>query len=266
MVGTLDQEAILQRIVAAIAGLPGIAAIALGGSAAAGLADRASDLDVYVFYHDPLAAAADRATQLRPLADEGTLEVGLLTFGLEDHLQMQGKLIELVFLDLDRLSAEAQRAYGPGVSSEGYTTALLNILFRSQVLYDATGEVTALRARLHAAYPDPTRVRLLREQPKVMRYYLELLRISQRRDDLLYVQHMCYSIQMIYFNLLFALNRQYHPGGKRLLAHAQRCAVQPPALAKRWNDIARSPADDGALADRLEEMIDDLCRLIEADQ
>ena len=260
------EEATLQQIVAALADLPGIAAIALGGSTAAGLADQASDLDVYVFYHAPLAAAADRAIQLRPLADEGTLEVGIVTFGLEDHLYVQGKLIELVFLDLDRLSAEAQRAYDQGLSSEGYTTALLYILFRSQVLYDATGEVTALRAQLHAGYPAPTRARLLREHPEVLRYYLDLLRISQRRDDLLYVQHMRYSIQMIYFNLLFALNRQYHPGGKRLLAHAQRCPVQPADLAARWNDIARLPADDGALADRLEELIDDLCRLIEADQ
>jgi hypothetical protein len=99
----------------------------------------------------------------------------------------------------------------------------------------------------------------------VLRYYLELLRISQRRDDLLYVQHMRYSIQMIYFNLLFALNRLYHPGGKRLLAHAQHCAIQPADLAERWNNIARLPADDGALAGRLDELIDDLFWLIEAD-
>jgi len=38
--------------------------------------------------------------------------------------------------------------------------------------------------RLYAGYPEPKRVRLLREQPAVTRYYLELLRISQRRGDL----------------------------------------------------------------------------------
>ena len=126
--------------------------------------------------------------------------------------------------------------------------------------------MTALRARLQAAYPEPTRARLLREQPELLRYYLELLRISRRRDDLLFVQHMRYSIQTIFFNLLFALNRMYHPGGKRLLSHAQRCAIQPADLSERWNYIARLPADDGALADRLEGLIDDLFRLIEADQ
>ncbi len=262
----LDQAAALHHIVTAIGDLPGVVAITLGGSMATGFADDLSDLDVYVYYREPLAASAERAVRLRPLADEGTLEVGIPTFGLEDHLYVEGKLIELVYLDLDRLSAEVEQAYGQGLSSEGYTTALLYILFRSQVFHDATGEVTALRERLQAAYPEPTRARLLREQPELLRYYLELLRISQRRDDSLYVQHMRYSIQMVFFNLLFALNRQYHPGGKRLLAHAQRCAIQPPDLVARWDYIARLSADDGAVADLLQEQIDDLFRLIEADQ
>ena len=261
-----SSEATLQQLVAALAGLPGVAAITLGGSTAAGLADESSDLDVYVYYHEPLAASADRAARLRSLADEGTLEVGILTFGLEDHLYIQQKLVELVYLDLDRLIAEADRAYSQGLSSEGYTTSLLYILFRSQVFHDATGEVTALRARLNAAYPEPTRTRLLRAHPELLRYYLELLRVSQQRDDLLYVQQLRYNIQAIFFNLLFALNRQYHPGGKRLLPHAQRCAIQPPDLAARWNHVARLSADDRALADLLEALIDDLCWLIETNE
>jgi hypothetical protein len=256
----------LQRVVAAIADLPGVAAITLGGSAAAGLADAASDLDVYVFYHEPLAATQDRSARLRLLADAGTLKAGLTTFGLEDHLYVQGNLIELVYFDLDRLSAETEQAYGAGLSSEGYTTSFLYTLCRSEVLHDATGEATALRAQLQAGYPEPTRARLLREYPEVLVYYLGLLRVGQGRNDLLFVQHLRYSIQMIFFNLLFALNRQYHPGGKRLLAHALRCEVQPTDLDARWNDTTRLPADAGALAEQLEALIDDLIRLIKADR
>jgi hypothetical protein len=185
---------------------------------------------------------------------------------LEDHLHVQQKLVELVYLDLGRLITEANQAYSEGLISEGYTTALLYILFRNQIFHDATGEVTALRARLQAAYPEPTRTRLMRAHPELLRYYLELLRISQRRDDLLFVQQLRYNIQMIFFNLLFALNRQYHPGGKRLLNHAQRCIIQPPDLAARWNYISRLPAVDSALADVLEALIDDLCQLIGANE
>jgi predicted nucleotidyltransferase len=260
------QASLLPQIVMALTDLPGVAAIAVGGSAAAGFADEFSDFDLYVYYHEPLAASADRAARLRTLADEGTLEVGIPTFGLEDHLRVQKKLVELVYLNLDRLIADVDHAYSQGLISEGYTTGLLYILFRNQVFHDATGEVTALRARLQATYPEPTRTRLLRTHPQLLRYYLEQMRIAQRRDDLLFVQHMRYNIQMIFFNLLFALNRQYHPGGKRLLTHAQRCAAQPADFTERWNYISRLAADDRALADLLEEMIDELCRLIGANE
>jgi len=45
-VGSSNQEATLQRIVTTIADLPGVAAITLGGSTAAGFADELSDFDV----------------------------------------------------------------------------------------------------------------------------------------------------------------------------------------------------------------------------
>jgi hypothetical protein len=260
---SLNLDQTLQRIVAAIADLPGVVAITLGGSTAAGLADQASDLDVHVYYHEPLAPSADRAVRLRPLADEGTLEVGIPTFGLEDHLHIQRKLIELIYLDLDQLSTQAHQAYSQGLISEGYTTALLYILARGQVLHDATGKVTALRAQLQTAYPEPTRARLLREHPELLRFYLELLRISQQRDDLLYVQQMRYSIQMIFFNLLFALNRLYHPGGKRLLVHTANCALKPADCAARWTQAARLGADDPRLVELLDALVADLCRMIE---
>jgi predicted nucleotidyltransferase len=266
MMDIKHQASLLQQIVMALADLPGVAAITLGGSTAAGFADEFSDFDLYVYYHEPLAASADRAARLRTLADEGTLEVGIPTFGLEDHLRVQQKLVELVYLNLDRLIADVDHAYNQGLISEGYTTGLLYILFRNQIFHDATGEVTALRARLQATYPEPTRTRLLRAHPELLRYYLEQMQIAQRRDDLLFVQHMRYNIQMIFFNLLFALNRQYHPGGKRLVIHAQRCAIQPPDLTERWNYISRLATDDSALADLLEAMIDDLCRLIGANE
>jgi predicted nucleotidyltransferase len=110
MMGSTHHAALVQRIVAAMADLPGVAAIGLGGSAAAGFADQDSDVDVYVYYREPLASSEDRAARLRPLADQGTLEVGIPTFGLEDHLQAQGKPAELVYFELDRLLDEANRA------------------------------------------------------------------------------------------------------------------------------------------------------------
>jgi hypothetical protein len=65
----------------------------------------------------------------------------------------------------------------------------------------------------------------------------------------------------VFFNLLFALNRRYHPGEKRLLLHGEQCALRPRELARRWAQAALLPADDAALADQMEELVEELCEL-----
>jgi Domain of unknown function (DUF4037) len=266
MASNNDRYQALNHIVAAVADLPGFAAISLGGSAATGLADNASDLDLHVYWRAPLAAPAERAARLVQVADAGSVEVNILSWGLEDHLRVGGRLAELIYVPLDELCAESERAYGEGLISEGYTTARLFYVANGQPLHDPAGELSALRERLLAEYPEPTRRLLLQHHPALLRVYLDNLRLAQSRGDLLAVQHRCYTIGMIFFNLLFALNRRYHPGEKRLLIHGERCQLRPAGLAARWTHVTRLAADDPELAETLAGLIDDLCSLIEANR
>ena len=255
-----------QRVADAMTRLPGIIGITLGGSVASGLADESSDLDIYIYWRALLAEPEERAERLRPLADEGSLRMNILTWGLEDHLQVQGKLVEVIYFDLDAIRADVERAYGEGLISNAYTTSLLYTLASSHMLHDATGEVTALRERLHALYPEPTRDKLLRHHPELLRFSLKLLWRAQERGDLLFVQQMRYEIQATCFDLLFALNRLYHPGGKRLLIHGKRCLIKPDDMSARWERTARIAADDPALAEELESLVEDICGLAEEHQ
>jgi hypothetical protein len=263
VVGKTKEEVTLQRIVAAVAGLPGFVAISLGGSAATGLADGDSDLDLHVYWRTPLAAPPARAERLASIADANSVEVNILTWGLEDHLRVKGRLAELIYVAFDELRAEAEQAYGAGLLSQGYTTARLFYIANGQILHDPTGELGALQTRLLGEYPEPTRRLLLLYNPEVLHYELNLLRIAQARGDLLFVQHCRNVIQDIFFNLLFALNRRYNSGEKRLLVHSQSCAWRPADLNDRWLRATRHAADDPALAETLGSLIDDLCSLIE---
>lgn len=258
----LRRDEALQRIVAAAGGLPGVIAMSLGGSSGAGLADDASDLDIHVYWREPLAAPEQRATALAQVADPESLVVDIRSWGLEDHLRIDGRDVELIYVELDDLAAEVERAYGEGLVGEGYTTARLYYVARGQPLHDPAGELRALREQLLAAYPEPTRRRLLQHLPALLRVYLGHLRLAQSRGDLLSVQHRRYTLQMVFFNLLFALNRRYHPGEKRLLLHAGRCALRPEDCAGRWARSALLPADDPALADLLGALVEDLCVLV----
>jgi hypothetical protein len=251
-----------RRIAAAAAGIAGVAAISLGGSLASGLADERSDIDLHVYWRAPLADRAARAAALASLADPGTQVAEVGDWGLEDHLWAAGQPAELIYVNLDDLAAEVERAYGEGLGGEGFTTAQLTYVAEGVALHDPRGALAALQERL-ATYPEPTRRRVLASNPQLLRAYLGQLRKAQERSDLLFAQHRRYTIQMVFFNLLFALNRRYHPGEKRLLAHAERIPQRPGRLRERWEQIALIPIDDPAVADLLEELVEEVSRLAE---
>ena len=262
----MDQPATLRQIVAAMADLSGPVAISLGGSAATGLADARSDLDLHVYWRQPLATPDERAVRLAQVADAGSVEVHILSWGLEDHLCIGGRPVELIYVPLDDLRTEIEQAYGEGLITEGYTTARMFYMANGRPLYDPTGELSVLRERLLAAYPMPTRRLLLQHHPALLRMYFDHLRLAQSRGDLLMVQHRRYTLQMVFFNLLFALNQRYHPGEKRLLAHSEKCTLRPANLTARWERVARLAADDPQLAQVLGSLVDDLCMLIEVNR
>ena len=258
-------DPILERLGATVRDLPGYVAMSLGGSTQAGLADDHSDYDIHVFWRAPLAGPDQRAERLGRIADPGSVQVDIRSWGLEDWLQIDRQPVELIYFNLDDLQAHVAQAYGQGLGDEGFATALLYTIAAGRPHFDVSGEVAALRERLHAQFPEPTRNLLLTHHTPLVGTYVKHLRLAQARGDLLSVQHRRYTVQMVFFNLLFTLNRRYHPGEKRLLVHAARCPLQPADLAARWNRAACRGADDPALADDLDGLGDDLRALITAD-
>lgn len=258
------REQIAQSVGAVVTSLPGVVGVTLGGSVAAGFADEHSDTDLHVYWREPLASDEQRAAQLRPIADPDSLEVGFTAWGLEDHLAVSGQKVELVYVSLANLVHDIEQAYTTGLRGEGFVTTQFYYLANGKVLADTAGEIGGLRKRLRSGYPEPTRQALLADNPMRLHAYLEQLRTAQARGDLLYVQHRRYSLQMVFFNLLFALNRRYHPGEKRLLKHARKCSLRPAYMKGRWAAIARLPANSHDLPNNIEALVEELLELVKA--
>jgi hypothetical protein len=248
--------------VEAIRTLRGVVAIALGGSTVAGLADAASDLDLHVYWTAPLASAAERSTRIAPLADPGSVRVGLTSWGLEDHFALGGRWIELIYRSWAEVHATVERAYDAGLVGQGFTTAELHAVAHDRLLHDPSGVVGCARDQLNRAFPEATRAALLRHDVPLLRFHLARLHQAQGREDLLFVQHLRSTLQLLYFDVLFALNRLYHPGEKRLQEHARRCPVRPVEGEARWRRIARLSADDPALVTELEALVHELGDLV----
>ncbi|MBK7624317.1 MAG: DUF4037 domain-containing protein [Kineosporiaceae bacterium] len=251
----------VRRLADAAVRIAGVKAVTLGGSHATGMADAGSDIDLHVYWRSPLAAAADRAAVLAPALDEAGPVRELTAWGLEDHAILDGVPVELVYVELDPLRAEIDRAIEVGLDGEAFATAVLHSVTAGPLLADPDGELASLRARL-AEYPPATYRRQLDVLPGLLHAYLGQLTKARSRGDLLFVQHRRYSVQLVWFALLFALNRRYHPGEKRLLDHGERCAVRVAGQRERWEQIAEFGARDPRLPTALAGLVADLVALI----
>jgi hypothetical protein len=240
---------IASRIAEVVGQISGVIAVSLGGSVGSGLADADSDFDFHVFWTDPLASPTEREAHLATIADAGSIIVrpGTASWELEDWFAVDGRLVELIYVAWRDVEADVASAYDRGLTDAEFTTARLHNYAHGHALHDPTGVLRATQERLNHAYPEATRDLLLRREPERLAMALKHLRTAQARRDVLFAQHRRYTVQAIFFNLLFALNRLYHPGEKRLLTHAERCPIRPADCAARWEYIALLPADDMAL-------------------
>jgi hypothetical protein len=241
--------------------LPGIRGVLLGGSRASGFADADSDTDLYTLRRGPLPDRDARAAALAPLADGGRV-VEETAWGVEDHLRITGRLVEIIHLDLATLPVD--EAYGPGLAPNGYTTAFLNTLSGGLVVADPLGELAALRARL-AVYPEATRARILAQAAEELPGYLGQLKKAQSRGDWTSAVNRRSALQAAWFDALFALNRRYHPGEKRLMTHLASCSILPDAAAARWASVSLMGADDPALIEAMRSLVEELLAAALAD-
>lgn len=258
-----EDDAAVVRIAVVVGQIPGVIAIAQGGSVNAGLADASSDRDFHVYWEPPLAPAAERAVRLAALADPGCVwpGEGMTSWLLEDHFAVAGQLIELIYIRVADVAAEVEAAYRDGFAEEGFTTGRLFCFAHDRIVHDPAGSLGAQQSRLTASYPEALRRAILRRQCTRLALYIGQLRTGQQRGDLLYAQQIRTKLQNVYFDLLFAVNRFYHPGEKRLLIYAERCPLRPPDSTARWERVARLPADAPELAERLGTLAAELCAL-----
>lgn len=272
-----NDEALLGRLVAALAPVRGVAAIALGGSRARGTATASSDYDIGLYYRDgePIDVAAlgrvatvldDRGAgaSVTPLGGWGPWIDG------GGWLLVHGVHVDLLYRNLDRAAAAIDDAHAgkvEGYYQPGHPHAFLPTIYMGEaacarILHDPRGKLARLKARTEP-YPDALATALRTRFDWEATFALENARKSLDRADVSYLAGCIFRSVACLCQTLFALNGVYLLNEKGAVAAVDGFPRRPTDFASR---IAGVYAELGcgahaAALDQLEALIEETSRL-----
>lgn len=256
----------IDELFAQLSALPEVEAIALGGSRAGDRYDEKSDYDVYVYCGEEIKEDARRAILSRHC---GRMEIGNRFWEYEDNCTLNsGVDIDILYRNLDAFIGEVAAVVEGCQARNGYTTCMWHNLRTCRVIYDREGRLTAAKERFETPYPRLLKERIVERGRRLLRgampAYEGQIAKALGRGDLVSVNHRVSAFLETYFDVLFALNEQTHPGEKRLVELCrEECALLPDRfeenLQRLFSDLftnSEAVAEDiGAILDELEKIL-----------
>jgi catechol 2,3-dioxygenase-like lactoylglutathione lyase family enzyme len=116
----------------------------------------------------------------------------------------------------------------------GYTTCFWYNVVHSEPLFDPRGWYRQLQERARVPYPEGLRRAVVRKNWPILRRnrssYRRQIELALNRGDAVSVQHRVTALLASYFDVCFAVEKQLHPGEKRLLTY----------LAAPWATLVRA--------------------------
>ena len=244
----------LTRIVGTLATIPGIKAIALGGSRARGTAHDGSDHDIGLYFS---AAEPPDIKQLqqavRALADDPAADVtGIGDWGPwivgGAWLRIAGRKVDLLYRQLDAVTRVIEQCcrghiemhYQPG-HPHGFMSAIwMGEVALCRVLHDPTGALGALKARC-SDYPAPLREAIIRRFHWEIQFGIENAELALTRGDQTHIAGCAYRALACLAQVLFAINGRYLINEKGALDEAAQFPLTLANLSTRivtiWSGI-----------------------------
>jgi hypothetical protein len=239
------------RISAALAAVPGVVAVALGGSRAIGAAHASSDYDIGLYFNEPAGLDVERLRDVvRSLVDEPAAaqvtEVGgwgpwivgggWLTIGGQkvDLLYRQIESVERVIRECreGRVSMD----YQPG-HPHGFCSAIwIGEVALCRPLRDPEGVLARLKA-MTTPYPEQLREALIRRFQWEILFSIENAQTAVPRGDETYIAGCAFRALACAAHVLFAVNRRYLINEKGALAGAAKLPLTVANLTERVKSV-----------------------------
>lgn len=243
-----------------------VEAIALGGSRAGEVFDEKSDYDIYLYCTGEVTEE-----EKRPILEKycSYLELSNHFWELEDNCRLKnGMDMDILYRNLDDFVLDVASVVEQKNARNGYTTCMWHNLRTCKIVYDANGRLTEAKRRFSVPYPQELKRNIIDRNCKLLYAYMpaysDQIRKAVKRNDLVSINHRTAAFMESYFDVIFALNEQTHPGEKRLIRLAkERCAILPnhfeENIQKLYSNLFINPEEAVAV---LEEMIVELKRIL----
>jgi predicted nucleotidyltransferase len=254
---------VAERIVKEFASLPQVEAVAMAGSQTAEFADADSDVDLYVYVTEDIPLH-ERA---RIAAGSSHAEIGNATWEPGDEWidAATGTWVDVMFRHVRWTEEQLDRVLVRHQASAGYSTCIWYNVLHSRALFDRSGWFAALQKRAAVSYPPELRKAIITKNYPLLRRnqssYLHQIELAVKRHDPVSVNHRLSALLASYFDVLFAVNEQPHPGEKRVLEHAKAsCSKAPDAMEEQVRKVLQ--ISDGGVVERINAMVDGLEELL----
>ncbi len=236
MIG-LEAQLLLEEISGEFAKLPEVAAVVLSGSNGSGFSDEVSDIDLYVYsQHEP--SQKWRTELARKFGEKASIGNEFWEPGDEWVSRETRKVVDIMYRSPAWIEQQFERVLSQHQASVGYSTCFVYNVLHSQPLYDRGNWFASLRAKAEQPYPDSLRRAIVAKNYPILRMtlssYVHQIEIALDRKDSVSVNHRVVALLASYFDILFAVNRLFHPGEKRLVAYVMaKCPKRPPEFEKQ---------------------------------
>lgn len=240
---------IIKNIVKDFQEINGIRAIALGGSSASHYDDSISDFDLY-FYTDSEIDLKKRIEIAQKYSDNFEIDNRFFETGDEWTLRDTNKGIDIMYRSPEWIESQIKRIWEEYGASVGYSTCFIYNVKNSEILYDKNNWYKNLQEKVSSEYPEQLSKNIIDKNlpliyGKMAATFTEQITNAVKRNDFVSVNHRVSAFLASYFDVIFALNKQLHPGEKRLIRFAKdNCKILPENFEKNINDLITSPINE----------------------
>lgn len=249
-----------------LSALPQVEAIALGGSRAGIRYDEKSDYDVYLYCTSPVSEEVRKNILSKYCM---YMEIDNHFWETEDNCTLKNGIdIDILYRNLDDFTADIASVVEQHQSRNGYTTCMWHNLQTCKILSDKTGRLAAAKKRFDVPYPQELKKNIIRRNYSLLTGTLPAydgqIRKAVGRNDLISINHRITAFLESYFDLLFALNEQTHPGEKRLMQLCrENCSVLPENFEENLTHLlTHSQTEPELVADDLTRILTALSKII----